>query len=149
MAQGGIPMLLLHGPNLNLLGRRAPEIYGRQTLAEIEARVQAHARQHDFALTCAQSNSEGRLVDLIHEAQDKFRAIVINPGAYAHTSLALADAISAVGVPTIEVHLSNVYRREAFRHHSYISAVALGVIAGLGAKGYLCAVDALAAHLQE
>ncbi len=134
-------ILVLHGPNLNLLGTREPAIYGADTLADIEARLHAIADAHQAALVSFQSNHEGALVDRIQEArQDGTDFIVINAAAYTHTSVALRDALAAVGVPFIEVHLSNVHRREPFRHHSYLSDVAVGVIVGLGAAGYDAAV---------
>jgi len=137
-------ILLLNGPNLNLLGKRQPEIYGRLTLGEINQQVQTLAKELNVEVECRQSNHEGELVTWIQEAPAKFQAIVINPAAYTHTSLAIKDAIIAAGLPTIEIHISNIYKREAFRHHSYISPAAVGVIAGLGIQGYLLALQALA-----
>ncbi|GGE43757.1 3-dehydroquinate dehydratase [Agaricicola taiwanensis] len=136
-------LFVLNGPNLNLLGTREPEVYGRETLADIEARLRDHAERIGFDLDCRQSNHEGELVDWIQEA-GKSAGIIFNPGAYTHTSVALRDAIAAIAAPVIEVHLSNVHAREDFRRHSYISPVARGVIAGLGSKGYELALDALA-----
>ncbi len=140
-------VLVLNGPNLNLLGRREPQVYGSQTLADIEAYCVAEGRALGLDVACAQSNYEGRLVELIHEAMDVRVGLVMNPGAYTHTSIALMDAIRGVGLPLVEVHLSNVHAREAFRHKSYISPVALGVICGFGALGYRLALEALAQHI--
>ena len=137
-------ILLLNGPNLNLLGTREPEVYGRDTLADIEARAADLAKSLGLVLTCRQSNSEGQLVDWIQEAAGTQDAIVLNPGAYTHTSIAILDALSAVALPVVEVHLSNIHRREDFRHSSYVSKVALGVICGFGAQGYDLALRALA-----
>ncbi|MFK7915088.1 MAG: type II 3-dehydroquinate dehydratase [Pseudomonadales bacterium] len=129
--------LVLHGPNLNLLGTREPEIYGSDTLADIDFRLTTQAAQAGHSLTTAQSNSEAELVELVQQAGPREVAgIVINPGAFTHTSIALRDALLAVAIPFIEVHLSNVHAREAFRQTSYLSDVALGVITGLGAAGY-------------
>lgn len=140
-------VLVLNGPNLNLLGRREPQVYGSQTLADIEAYCVAEGDALGLDVACAQSNYEGRLVELIHEAMDVHAGLVFNPGAYTHTSIALMDAIRGVGLPLVEVHLSNVHAREAFRHRSYISPVALGVICGFGALGYRLALEALAQHI--
>jgi len=130
-------LLLLNGPNLNLLGRREPEIYGRDGLPDIEARLVAQARVAGHDLVCFQSNAESALIDRIHQAMDQgVGFILINPGAFTHTSIALRDALVGVRIPFIEVHLSNVHAREPFRQHSYLSAVARGVITGLGARGY-------------
>ena len=136
-------LLVVHGPNLNLLGTREPEVYGRDTLADIDARLLAQARAAGVELASFQSNHEGALIDRIHEARlDGTRFILINPGAYTHTSIALRDALAGVALPFIEVHLSNVHRREAFRQHSYLSDLAVGVICGLGAQGYELALQA-------
>jgi 3-dehydroquinate dehydratase-2 len=130
-------VLVLHGPNLNLLGSREPEIYGRETLAAIDRRLKVSARSAGIALQSFQSNHEGALVERIHRARAAGVAfIIINPAAFTHTSIALRDALSAVKIPFIEVHLSNVQAREPFRHHSYFSDVALGTICGLGSRGY-------------
>ncbi len=137
-------VLILNGPNLNLLGTREPEIYGRTTLADIEAECRRHAGRLGLAAECRQSNGEGQLVDWIQEARGGHAAIVINPGAYSHTSIAILDALQAAGLPVIEVHLSNIHKRETFRQHSYVSQAAMGVICGFGAQGYLMALDALA-----
>lgn len=139
-------ILLLNGPNLNLLGTREPEIYGRETLADVEALARSTAQSLGFELTAVQSNHEGILLDAIHEARTTAAGIVINPGAFTHTSIALADAISGVELPAIEVHISNVHNREAFRHHSYISPVASSIIIGAGVNGYRLAVEQMA-HL--
>ena len=134
-------ILVLHGPNLNLLGTREPGIYGAVTLADIDTRLQALAQQHGASLVSFQSNHEGALVDRIQAATGEgVDFIVINPAAYTHTSVAIRDALAAVALPFIEVHLSNVHKREAFRHRSYFSDLAVGVIAGLGADGYEAAV---------
>jgi 3-dehydroquinate dehydratase-2 len=141
------PVLVLNGPNLNLLGRREPGIYGGKSLGEIEADCRAAGSRLGLAVECRQSNHEGVLVDWIQEAPAA--GVVLNPGAYGHTSIALHDAIRAAGVPVVEVHLSNIYQREAFRHHSMISPVAAGVICGLGPLGYVLALEALAAKAFE
>ncbi len=137
---------VLNGPNLNLLGQRQPDIYGRETLADVEAACRARARDLKLAgLEFRQSNAEGQLVDWIHEARAKAGGIVINPAAYTHTSVALLDALQACdGLPIIEVHISNVHKREEFRRHSYVSLAASGVIAGCGTQGYLLALDRVA-----
>lgn len=143
------PVLVLNGPNLNMLGKRQPKIYGRETLADVEKACRAEAGRLGLAIEFAQSNHEGVLVDLIQAARDKNCAIVINAGAYTHTSVALLDALNAAELPTVEVHISNIYKRESFRHHSYISPAAVGVIAGLGTQGYLVALQALARLLKR
>jgi 3-dehydroquinate dehydratase-2 len=140
-------ILLLNGPNLNLLGTREPEIYGTSTLDDVERTAAAAAGDRGWKLESFQSNHEGALIDAIHGAAGTADAIVINAGAYTHTSIAIADALSAVGLPVVEVHLSNVHRREAFRHTSYISAVAEAVIVGAGIAGYRFAVEHLTARL--
>lgn len=135
-------ILLLNGPNLNLLGTREPEIYGSGTLADIEHAGIAQAIAAGATLSAFQSNHEGALIDRIHAARtDGVDAIVINPGGLTHTSVALRDALAATGIPFIEVHISNIHRREAFRHTSYLSAIAVAVICGLGAEGYRAAID--------
>lgn len=141
-------ILVLNGPNLNMLGVREPETYGATTLAQIEALCRAEAAAAGLALEFRQSNHEGELVTWIQEARGAFDGIVINPAAYSHTSVAILDALKAVSLPTIEVHLSNIHAREAFRHHSYVSAVAKGVICGLGPAGYRFAILALAETLK-
>jgi len=135
-------ILLLNGPNLNLLGTRQPEIYGKLTLVQIEKQVRALAKDLGVEIDFRQSNSEGELVTWIQQAARTFGAIVINPAAYTHTSLAMRDAISAVGVPTIEIHISNIHKREQFRHHSFIAEVAVGQIAGFGVESYLLGLRA-------
>lgn len=140
-------VLVLNGPNLNMLGTREPQTYGSQTLADIEQMAIAEGAALGLEVTCRQSNIEGELVTWIQQALGKFQAIVINPGAYSHTSIAIHDAFRAVALPVIEVHLSNIYTREPFRHHSYVSPVAIGVICGLGATGYKLALRALAEKL--
>jgi len=135
-------LLLLNGPNLNLLGTREPEVYGASTLADIEQAAVAQAQAAGASLSCFQSNHEGALIDRIHAArQEEVNAIVINPGGLTHTSVALRDALAAVEIPFVEVHLSNIYKREEFRHHSFLSAIAQGTICGLGADGYRFAID--------
>jgi 3-dehydroquinate dehydratase-2 len=136
-------ILILNGPNLNMLGKREPALYGAGTLADIEAACAEKGRQLGLGVDFRQSNTEGTLVDWIQAAAGKFAGIVINAGAYTHTSVAIHDALRATALPVIEVHLSNVYAREAFRHHSYISPVAKGIIVGLGPQGYTMAIDAL------
>ena len=137
-------VFVLNGPNLNLLGLREPEVYGSETLADIERRVAARAKTLGLDADFRQSNVEGNLIDWIHEARTKASGVIINPGAYTHTSVALHDAVKAVDVPTIEVHLSNIHARESFRHHSYLSPAAKGVIVGFGSMGYELALEGLA-----
>lgn len=137
------PVFILNGPNLNLLGTREPTIYGGRSLAEIEADCRKAATRLGFTIDFRQTNHEGTLVDWVQEAGRSARGIVINPGGFTHTSVALRDAISAAGKPTIEVHLSNIFARERFRRHSYVSPVASGVICGLGPAGYVLALDAI------
>ena len=139
---------LLNGPNLNLLGLRQPEIYGRETLEDVAARVSDLAEDLGLAIKAQQSNHEGQLVDWIHAARGTSAAIIINPGAYSHTSVAILDALNAYEGVVIEVHISNIHKREAFRHHSYVSARADGVIAGCGTEGYLLALRRIATLLQ-
>jgi 3-dehydroquinate dehydratase-2 len=135
-------LLLLNGPNLNLLGTREPAVYGATTLADIEQAATAQAAAAGASIACFQSNHEGALIDRIHAArQEGVEAIVINPGGLTHTSVALRDALAAVEIPFVEVHLSNIYKREEFRHHSFLSAIAQGTICGLGADGYRFAID--------
>ncbi|MDC0737196.1 type II 3-dehydroquinate dehydratase [Cognatishimia sp. SS12] len=140
-------LLILNGPNLNLLGTRQPEVYGKTTLNDIEAMCAAHAQRLNIRVSCLQSNHEGALIDAIHAAKGTHDGIVLNAGAFTHTSIALMDAIASVELPVIELHLSNIHAREAFRHKSYIAPVALGQICGFGAAGYGLAIDALMAHL--
>lgn len=135
---------ILNGPNLNLLGKREPEIYGRETLADVETACAALAAELGLGLRFRQSNHEGQIIDWIHEARDTAAGIVINPAAHTHTSVAILDALNAFEGPVIEVHISNVHRREAFRHHSYVSLRADGVIAGCGTEGYLLALRRMA-----
>lgn len=142
-------LLILNGPNLNLLGQRQPEVYGRTTLAEIEAMAKAKGAELGVKIACLQSNSEGALVDAIHGARGKHDGIILNAGAYTHTSIALMDAISSAEVPTVELHLSNVHAREEFRHTSYISKVVVGQICGFGPNGYLLSIDAMFSYLAE
>ncbi len=144
-----LKFLLINGPNLNLLGTREPEIYGDETLPQLVAAVGAYAAQHDIQLSHIQSNSDGELVTAIQAAHHDQDGILINAGAYTHYSIALRDAISAVGLPAVEIHISNVHAREPFRHHSTLSAVCLGVIAGFGRDSYFLAVDALYRHLNR
>lgn len=139
------PIYILNGPNLNLLGRREPEVYGADTLADIEARCRARARELGVDIEFRQTNQEGVLIDWLHEAGEKAGAIVINPGAYTHTSVALHDAIKAINPPVIETHLSNPAAREPFRHHSFIAPAARGGVFGFGAMSYLLAMEAAAA----
>ena len=138
-----IPVFVLNGPNLNVLGKREPGLYGTGTLADIEKACHERGKELGLAVDFRQTNIEGVLVDWIQEAAEAAKGIVINPGAYTHTSVALHDAIRGAGLPVIEVHLSNIFAREPFRHHSYVSPVAQGVICGLGAKGYTLALEAL------
>jgi 3-dehydroquinate dehydratase II len=135
-------ILVVHGPNLNLLGKREPNIYGNVTLDEINRRLMALATELGIEILCFQSNHEGELVQKIQEAMGEYQAIVINPGAYTHTSVALRDAIASTGIMAVEVHLSNIYRREEFRQHSYISGVAVGQITGFGPESYLLGLRA-------
>ncbi len=142
-------VLVLNGPNLNMLGQREPGIYGSTTLADIEAMCVAKGKQLDLEITCRQSNNEGELVTWIQEVYGRFSGLVINPGAYTHTSVAIHDAMRSLEEPIIEVHLSNIHQRESFRHRSYVSLVAKGVICGFGAIGYEMALTGLAAMLKE
>jgi 3-dehydroquinate dehydratase-2 len=135
-------ILVINGPNLNLLGKREPQIYGAETLEDINRRIATLAVELGVEVSFFQSNHEGELVQKIQDAMGTYQAIVINPGAYTHTSVALRDAISSTGIPTIETHISNIYKREEFRHHSYISGVAAGQIAGFGPDSYLLALRA-------
>ena len=142
-------ILVIHGPNLNLLGKREPDIYGTVTLADINSRLSGLASELGVEVTFFQSNHEGELVQKVQEAMGAYQAIVINPGAYTHTSVALRDALAATGIATVEVHLSNIYKREDFRHHSYISGIAVGQITGFGPDSYLLGLRAAAAHLKN
>jgi 3-dehydroquinate dehydratase-2 len=141
-------ILVLHGPNLNLLGQREPDVYGRQTLADIDMELAGLAEELNLAIDTFQSNHEGDLIDRIHaSARDGFSGIIINPGGLTHTSVALRDAISAIELPVIEAHLSNIHARESFRNHSYVAGVVVGQVSGFGAASYLLALRGLAAHL--
>ncbi|MES0827301.1 type II 3-dehydroquinate dehydratase [Ruegeria sp. SCP11] len=141
--------LILNGPNLNLLGTRQPEVYGNTTLEMVENLCVSHGASIGIEVSCLQSNHEGALIDAIHAARSEQDGIVLNAGAFTHTSIALMDAIASVELPVIEVHLSNIHARESFRHVSYISKVAVGQICGFGAQGYVLALDALSAHLKS
>ena len=142
-------ILVLHGPNLNLLGQREPTIYGTLTLVDINNLLKQEASNLDVRLTCSQSNYEGGLVEAIHNSVGSCQGIVINAGAYTHTSVAIRDALVAVGIPVVEVHLSNIYRREDFRHYSYIAPIAVGQISGLGVDSYLLGLKALVNYLRN
>ena len=137
------PVLVLHGPNLNLLGKREPDVYGHQTLAKIDRRLVATGKELGLEVRTSQSNNEGTLIDALHAARDWSAGVVFNPGGYTHTSVALRDAVAAIGIPVIEVHLSNVHGREEFRRHSMIAPVCVGTIAGFGWRSYLLALQAL------
>lgn len=141
-------VLVLNGPNLNMLGKREPAIYGAQTLADVETLCRAAGNDFDLVIDFRQSNHEGELVTWIQEALGTADGILINPGAYSHTSVAIYDALKAVALPVAEVHISNIHQREAFRHHSYVSAVAFGVICGFGTLGYRLALEAMAQKLK-
>ena len=141
-------ILILNGPNLNLLGTRQPEVYGATTLQDIEDMCEAHGRALGVGIVCKQSNHEGELIDAIHDAKGDHDGIVLNAGAYTHTSVALMDAISSVALPVIELHLSNIHAREEFRHKSFIARVAIGQICGFGATGYRLALEAMVDHIR-
>jgi 3-dehydroquinate dehydratase-2 len=138
------PIYVLNGPNLNMLGLREPAIYGSESLEDLRSRVQARSKALAVSVDFRQSNSEGELIGWVQEARDKASGIILNAGAYSHTSIALLDALQAAELPVIEVHLSNIFRREPYRQHSYMSLAAKGVICGLGPKGYELALDAMA-----
>lgn len=140
---------VLNGPNLNLLGKRQPAIYGSETLADVEASCRRVGDELKLGIRFHQSNAEHQIIDWVHEARDSARGIVINPAAFTHTSVAILDALSACDCPIIEVHISNVHRRESFRHHSYVSLAASGVIAGFGTQGYLLALQRIATLIAE
>ncbi|HQR13823.1 MAG TPA: type II 3-dehydroquinate dehydratase [Nitrospira sp.] len=140
-------LLVLHGPNLNLLGTREPSVYGQVSLSDIDKSITRRSGELGIAVQTKQSNSEGELVTWIQNARGHFDGIIINPAAYTHTSIAIRDAIAAVALPTVEVHLSNIHQREEFRHHSFVAGVAIGQIAGFGPTGYLLALEALTTHL--
>ncbi len=146
MSQNSI--LILHGPNLNLLGLREPEVYGSVTLEQINNLLKEEGKRLQVQTSCLQSNHEGVLIDAIHQARDKHQGIIINAGAYTHTSVGIRDALAGVQIPTVEVHLSNIYRREEFRHHSYIAPIALGQISGFGANSYILGLQALVNYLK-
>ncbi|NMD06564.1 MAG: type II 3-dehydroquinate dehydratase [Phyllobacteriaceae bacterium] len=139
---------ILNGPNLNLLGKRQPDIYGKDTLADVEAACSAVGNEVGISVQLLQSNQEGQLIDWIHEARTKAKGIIINPGAYTHTSIAILDALNAFDGPVLEVHVSNVHKRESFRHHSYVSLRADGVIAGFGVEGYALATRRMGSLLK-
>ena len=139
-------ILLINGPNLNMLGTREPEIYGSETLPELVAALRAYAQLHGVEMKDFQSNIEGEIVTAIQDARHWATGLIINPGAYTHYSIAIRDAISSIDLPVVEVHISNVHAREAFRHHSVLSAVCMGVLAGFGRTGYFMALDALIEH---
>lgn len=141
-------LLVLNGPNLNMLGLREPATYGSETLADVEAMCVAAAKAQGLEAECRQTNHEGQMIDWIHAARGTVDGIVINPGAWTHTSVALHDAFAAAEVPVLEVHISNVHKRESFRHHSYVSLIAVGVIAGFGTHGYTLAIDHFAKLLK-
>ena len=142
-------IIVLHGPNLNLLGLREPEVYGSVTLDQINALLKKESEKLQVEISCLQSNHEGVLIDAIHQARDKHQGIIINAGAYTHTSVAIRDALAGVKIPTVEVHLSNIYQREAFRHHSYIAPIAIGQISGFGANSYILGLQALVNYLRS
>ena len=144
-----ITVLVLHGPNLNLLGLREPEIYGSLTLDRINRSLEMDGKELQVSISCLQSNHEGVLVDAIHNARGRYEGIIINAGAYTHTSVAIRDALLGVQIPTVEVHLSNIYTREEFRHHSYIAPVAIGQISGFGADSYRLGLQALVNYLSR
>ncbi len=144
-----LKLLILNGPNLNLLGTRQPEVYGHTTLADIEAMCQERAVSLGIEVAFAQSNSEGTLIDLLHAAKTDTHGVILNAGAYTHTSVAIMDAITSTMLPVVELHLSNIHARESFRHKSFVAPVAVGQICGFGAAGYPLAMDALVTHLRE
>jgi 3-dehydroquinate dehydratase-2 len=140
-------VLILHGPNLNLLGLREPEVYGKHTLADVDAQLETLADELGIQIACRQSNHEGELIDWLHEARERFDGVLINPGGLTHTSVALRDAIAAIDTPSVEVHLSNVHRREEFRHKSLVAPVCVGSVTGFGVQSYLLGLRALGALL--
>lgn len=142
-------VLVLHGPNLNLLGEREPHIYGSQTLAEVNAAISSEAGRLEMDVRCEQYNGEGALIDALHAARNQYDGVIINPGAYAHYSYAIADAITAIALPVVEVHLSNIASREPFRRKSVTASACRAVVSGLGAKGYILALRALAGTLEK
>jgi 3-dehydroquinate dehydratase-2 len=142
-------ILIIHGPNLNMLGTREPELYGTETIGNINEKLSLLAKELGIQIECFQSNVEGEIVSIIQKAYKEFNGIIINPAAYTHTSVAIRDAILGVQLPTVEVHLSNIYKRETFRHHSFIAPVAIGQISGFGAEGYVLALKGIFKHLSE
>lgn len=144
-----LSILVLHGPNLNLLGKREPEVYGSETLEDIDTKLGSLASELGISLEVHQANGEGKLVDLVQSSLGVFDGILINPAAYTHTSVALRDACVAVALPVVEVHLSNVYKRESFRHQSFIAPIAVGQVAGFGSDSYLLGLRALVGHLER
>lgn len=148
LEKNNLSILVLHGPNLNLLGLREPQIYGSTTLDDINLNLQEEGKNLGIEVCCLQSNHEGVLVDAIHEALGKYQGILINAGAYTHTSIAIRDALAGVKIPTVEVHLSNIYQRESFRHHSYIAPIAIGQISGFGGNSYNLGLQALVNYLK-
>ncbi|MDY6939985.1 MAG: type II 3-dehydroquinate dehydratase [Cyanobacteriota bacterium] len=148
-SESRLDIIVLHGPNLNLLGQRETNIYGNVTLAQINDMLEQEAKSLDVNLSTMQSNLEGELVDVIQSSPEKYQGSILNAAAYTHTSVAIRDAIAAVNLPTVEVHLSNIYRRESFRHHSYIASVAIGQVSGFGARSYLLGLHALVGYLRD
>lgn len=142
-------ILVINGPNLNLLGTREPGIYGSHTLEDVNKLCIAAGKAADVKITCFQNNSEGAIVDEIHAARGKYNAIVINPAAYSHTSVAIRDALSGVAIPVYEIHISNIHTREEFRHHSFVSAIAKSVVCGMGVYGYVASINAAIADLND
>ncbi len=149
MPPESLNILVIHGPNLNMLGTREPDIYGRTTLAEIDSGLATQAKEMTCVLESFQSNHEGELIDRIQQAMGSMDGILINPGGLTHSSVSLRDALASTGLPVLEVHLSNVFAREPFRHQSFISGIALGVISGLGARGYGVGLEALVEHIRH
>lgn len=149
MTKKKLKILIIHGPNLNLLGKREEDIYGKITLKKINTLLKKKGNNIGISLETLQSNSEGEIVDAIQKAKKKFDGLVINPAAYTHTSVAIRDALLSVNIPTVEVHLSNIYQREPFRHHSHIAPVAVGQICGFGSDSYLMGLEALVKHLKK
>ena len=147
MSKSSTRILVIHGPNLNLLGRREPDVYGNQTLDDIDSALAARAKELGVEIDCFQSNHEGELIDRIQEGMGVASGILINPGGFTHTSVALRDALVATALPVVEVHISNVYAREDFRQKSFVSAIAVGVVSGLGALGYSFGLEALARRI--
>ena len=144
-----LPIFILNGPNLNLLGTREPEVYGYTTLAQVEKMCAAQATTHGLSIVFRQSNHEGEIVDFLQEARTGASAVILNPAGYGHTSIAILDSIQMLKIPLIEVHLSNIHKREPYRHHSYVSRGATGIVMGLGAQGYLRAIDAIGEILKD